>query len=273
MSTLRGRRWCFTLNNYDTEGLQQLRDVVPRLARYIIFGREVSPTTGTPHLQGYLEVGTAVRRSAVSTLLVAGAHVELAVADAQVNRQYCIKDGDYEEFGSVVTQGKRSDLAAAATMVVEFGLKRVAEEMPTAFVKYHKGLQALRTELSIPRNVDEPPVVEVHWGKAGAGKTKWCSDKCGAARTWWHVAGDWFNGYDNHEYAILDDMPANISFRLLLKVLDRYPLLVPVKGGFVPWCPKYILLTSNLKPIEWYKEVSAEEYAALERRFTSVKVW
>ena len=71
MMALRGRRWCFTLNNYTDEDLQQLRGVVPSKCRYIVFGREVAPETETPHLQGYLELGAAGRRAAVSKVLVA----------------------------------------------------------------------------------------------------------------------------------------------------------------------------------------------------------
>lgn len=47
------RRWTFTLNNYTEEEVCNLKNDCK--ATYMIFGKEVAPTTGTPHLQGYVE--------------------------------------------------------------------------------------------------------------------------------------------------------------------------------------------------------------------------
>lgn len=51
------RHWCFTWSNYtekDIENLGSLKD--SDKIRYLGFGKEICPTTGTPHLQGYLSV-------------------------------------------------------------------------------------------------------------------------------------------------------------------------------------------------------------------------
>lgn len=47
------RRWRFTLNNYTEAELVRIR-AYPEFIRWIGFGFEVAPTTGTPHLQGFL---------------------------------------------------------------------------------------------------------------------------------------------------------------------------------------------------------------------------
>lgn len=57
--------------------------------------------------------------------------------------------GSWEEGG----QGRRNDLSAAIASLKAGGLKRVAEENPTAYVKYSKGLKALAQELE-PRLTD-----------------------------------------------------------------------------------------------------------------------
>ena len=47
------RSWCFTVSNYvaaDEVMLDQLW--LSEQLRYIVYGHEVSPTTGMPHLQG-----------------------------------------------------------------------------------------------------------------------------------------------------------------------------------------------------------------------------
>ncbi len=49
------RRWIFTLNNYtdvEVDGLKKEKVFFS----FLLFGKEVAPTTGTPHLQGYFEL-------------------------------------------------------------------------------------------------------------------------------------------------------------------------------------------------------------------------
>jgi len=56
MPAFQCRRWCFTWNNYteeDVSSLKKLSDV--NGMNYLLFGCEFAPTTGTPHLQGYVE--------------------------------------------------------------------------------------------------------------------------------------------------------------------------------------------------------------------------
>ena len=53
----RGRRWCFTLNNWhdsDVESLKKMTDI-----KYMIVGIEVGEK-GTPHMQGYVRVKTSI---------------------------------------------------------------------------------------------------------------------------------------------------------------------------------------------------------------------
>lgn len=42
----RFRHWVFTLNHYTDADQARLRNVVPDVARYVVFGREVAPQTG-----------------------------------------------------------------------------------------------------------------------------------------------------------------------------------------------------------------------------------
>ncbi len=47
------RRFCWTLNNYTEEDVDGLQKDLAELCKFAIFGREVCPTTGTEHLQGF----------------------------------------------------------------------------------------------------------------------------------------------------------------------------------------------------------------------------
>jgi hypothetical protein len=88
---------------------------------------------------------------------------------------YCSKedtrvDGPWE-YGTCNKQGDRTDLELAADIVRAHDVKRVAEEMPAEYVKFHKGLEKLRL-LEMPvRNWKT--TMEVHYGAASAGKTRY----------------------------------------------------------------------------------------------------
>lgn len=105
--------WCFTVPNYTDAVLQSLRDLVgsPAGVSYLVFGREEAPTTGLRHLQGYIRFDSRKRFSSVRSLLPQ-CHLTSARGSPQQNRNYCIKDGDFEEFGvpPVVQQGRRTDI-------------------------------------------------------------------------------------------------------------------------------------------------------------------
>lgn len=94
----------------------------------------------------------------------------------------------------------------------------------------------------------DPPNVYWLWGPTGSGKTRYAVEQCGE-KYWISHDEKWFDGYDGQEYVILDDVRAgSYMFNWLLRLLDRYPLQVPVKGGFVRWIPKVIYITAPEKP-------------------------
>lgn len=95
MSNARSRSFCFTWPNYPDDHQDILDTLSPR---YQLYGYEIAPTTGTLHLQGFLYFENARSRSSVRTRL-RGVHVEIAKGSYAANRTYCIKDGDYLEFG------------------------------------------------------------------------------------------------------------------------------------------------------------------------------
>lgn len=51
MARNRLKRICFTLNNYTEEDERRIQES-SEIYRYAIYGRELAPTSGTPHLQG-----------------------------------------------------------------------------------------------------------------------------------------------------------------------------------------------------------------------------
>lgn len=265
------RRWCFTLNNYSEEDEAQLQALASTASvNYMVYGREEAPTTGTPHLQGYVVFSTPKRLSGILALnLNSTAHWEKAFSAETSCINYCKKDGDFYEKENR-RQGKRTDLEQAAETTLSLGVRQAALDHPSTFVKYHKGLQALR-EITF----EAPPVTQkkdVIWiyGNTGLGKTKWVYDNF-PRQDIWHQWTDrqWYNGYEYHKVALLDDLRSgDMKYTTLLQILDRYPIRVPIKGDYRHWCPETVIITSDRSPLSF--EHGDEDPRQLTRRITKV---
>lgn len=112
----------------------------------------------------------------------------------------------------------------------------------------------------------------VYWGRTGAGKTRSVYDNLPSLDSLFVYAGSgWFDGYDGQPIVLFDDFGGHeFKISYLLKLLDRYPIRVPVKGGFVHWAPQEIYITSNIDPHNWYSNANPEHVRALLRRITLI---
>ena len=267
---MRYRNLCFTANNYDESFFPNLiRD--PRV-RYAIAGRENAPTTGTPHLQGYVEFLSPITHGQAQALLP-GAHFAVRRGTAQQAADYCRKeDSEPFEYGTISNQGRRSDLAAVVEVIQDGGSMRdVAEQFPEQFVRYHKGFLALNNTLAKKRNGEAPEVV-VLWGPTGTGKSHVARQETTDPYVWGPEMGTWFDGYDNHAHVIFEEFRGQLTFGMLLRLLDKYDLSVQVKGGRVNFCPTKIYITSPLHPKDWYTNLEGtDKLDQLLRRITSVR--
>ena len=81
------RHWCFTLNNYTDEEVDQFKLMG---CRFIVFGFEIGEECGTPHLQGYVEFEGTKRLSAMKKIN-ARAHWGIRYYTRQRARDYCKK--------------------------------------------------------------------------------------------------------------------------------------------------------------------------------------
>lgn len=91
----RHRGYVFTLNNYTEDEVTQLLEVAQLHAQYYMFGKEVAPTTGTPHIQGYIYWKNGKSMTASRKLLPkrVGFH-EVCKGSFADNFNYCSKSGD-----------------------------------------------------------------------------------------------------------------------------------------------------------------------------------
>lgn len=141
---------------------------------------------------------------------------------------------------------------------------------PHMFVKYHRGFEKLLiTEGHTLR--PEPPDVTWIYGPTGTGKTRYVFENEDLSNLWLaSVNLKWFDGYKGQEAVLIDDFRGNFCrFHSLLRYLDRYPMDVPIKGGFAVWMPKRIYITSSKHPGQIY-DVD-EDVNQLLRRITRIR--
>lgn len=130
---------------------------------YLVVGKEVAPTTGTRHLQGFVILANPQRRQWLVDLL-GQAHYEIARGTSAQCADYCKKDGDFIEEGTFpASQGKRSDIDAVIEWCKDFvsdnkrapNDRELAEHQPKAFLLYSKRLSNLCKALAPPPVIRE----------------------------------------------------------------------------------------------------------------------
>jgi len=263
------RNYCFTVNNPATE--LELNEEI----KYCIWQKEKG-ANGTIHYQGYVELKKALRITALKKWggNWASAHYESRKGTREQARDYCKKkdetflEGPWEHGDFEKGQGSRNDLDdVIKTMKETRSLKRVAEEHPATYLRYHKGFKAW-LDITDTRKRDWPMEIIVYWGEPGSGKSRKAREHDENAYYLGRGNADalWWDGYDGQETVVIDDFYGWIKYDTLLRLCDRYPLRVDYKGGQVNFLSKKIIFTSNRHPREWYKM----DCAALMRRITEI---
>ena len=257
----------------------------------LVYQLEVCPETGRTHVQGYAEFSKPCRfQYAQAVLSIANAHCSARQKTREACVKYCTKEatraadtvpvilglcaeqavGEYKS-----RQGKRTDISAMVDLI-KSGKRAYdcLEHDPDTFVKYSRGMQEVRriVQQKQATQIRTNLRVEVHWGEAGAGKTRYVYDKHGVENVFTLVADNgacWFDGYEGQPVLLIDDFKGWIPYSMLLKLLDIYPLRSPVKGSFTYAAWTHVYITSNYAMNTWYS--GDHDFAALQRRVHHVK--
>lgn len=269
----RSRRWCFTVNNPTeqvTESLSELGDI----ATYLVYQKEQGENE-TPHYQGYVEFNNRKQGSTVKNLIGSNPHLEVAKGTPKQASEYCKKEeGRLEgpfEWGALsdVSQGTRQDLTKIKEAIdAGKSMTDISSDHFGQFVRYGKGFQAYMNMHDAQRSTKTEVVVLT--GITGAGKSYLAHQFPKPYVVPEATSAQFFDGYDprEHQTVILDDFNGNIKFHTMLKLMDAYPYRVNTKGGMVNWKPKYLIITSNKAPDDWYTKKSLDNqlWPAFERR-------
>lgn len=257
------KRWRFTLNNWNQEEKISIENW--KYVKHITIGEEIAPTTGTPHLQGYVE-WTSDRTFNTIKKLNPRISWRPADASAEANIKYCSKDGIVTSKGEPHNneQGKRNDILAAKEILDNGGsILDIAENNYATFINNHKALEAYQM-LRLRARTTKPTITWL-WGKAGVGKTKWAVET--NESFYIKDSTQWWNGYLQQKVIIIDDFDSKWPYRDLLRLLDRYPYAGQFKGGYVNINSPCIYITCEYPPQHFW---SNNELAQVTRRLDSI---
>lgn len=284
------RAWCFTINNPGSVDPYQWP------WSYLIYQEEIGEN-GTQHIQGYVIMKVKTTMAGMKKLAPT-AHFEQRNGTHEQARHYCLKPvegcacehctkaregppkmaGPFE-YGEAPRPGERTDLLEVRDMVLQGASKRSlwADHFPT-MAKYHAAIDKYRLIVTPKR--DFKSQVAVLYGPTGTGKTRFIVDNINQEKAFWMdsartTGNPWVDGYDpmEHKHLVIDEFYGWIKWNTLLRLLDRYPFTLETKGGTLQMRPKYIWITSNSPPVEWYNFEESKgrmEFATLLRRLNVV---
>lgn len=279
---IRSRGWCLTLWTN-----QQLEYFKTSGYQYLCYAPEICPDTGRFHWQAYVYYRSQKK---IKTLWreCPDCRIQPAKGTAEENRIYIFgpydKDGKHKdanpeakEIGEMPNQGKRNDLKefhkAIAAGVRGRALNEEHLAVRAKYPRLEKTLVFEEDEEYVHEYYNMGGTIEVHirWGEPGVGKTKYVYDTHGVHNIFKpKIKKDgqmWWNGYRGQPVVLIDEFNGQIAWEEFLELIDRYPVLLEVKGDMVWRKCTHIYITSNFHPDSWYGGI---KMAAMYRRFTSV---
>lgn len=281
--TAKSRAWTLTIH-----GLPDDFDFTPTFtalvaehgARYCCGQWETCPTSGRRHIQAYIYWRNQHRLSSIReifhTAIGVYPHAEIARGSPEQNKQYCSKTdtavaGSFREFGELPRQGRRGDLDDIAEMAKSESLETIADTYPSQFIRYHRGIAALQ-HLAMCKHRDPSVPVHVEWwfGPTGTGKSRAAFQTYPDAYV--KMNNKWWDGYLAHETVIIDDYrPSLCTFQEFLRILDRYPMRVEIKGASVPLAAVRFIITTTKRPELIWEGRTEEALNQLLRRISVIK--
>lgn len=263
MPSIQARYWLLTIpqNNFTP--------FLPPHVKYIKGQLERGSETGYLHWQILIHFESKKTLNYVKLIFGDDMHAEAARCKAA--EDYVWKEDTRIEGTQFVlgTPSHKRNSQKDWDLIVQNARQGKFDDIPgDVLVRSYGNLKKLRVDSLRPEPIERE--VYVYWGTTGAGKSK---------RAWEEATFDaypkdpntkFWDGYTGQEHVVIDEFRGAISISHVLRWLDRYPVIVEIKGSSCVLKAKKFWITSNISPDEWYNELDDETKSALRRRFSQV---
>lgn len=192
-------------------------------------------------------------------------HIELSRSDA--SDEYVWKedtriDGTQFELGRrPISRGRSTDWDAIRAQAIQGDLSEVPSDI---YVRCYNQLRRIGQDHLQPVAMER--TCAVYWGRTGTGKSRRAWEEAGLHAYPKNPRSKFWDGYQGHEHVVIDEFRGGIDIAYMLIWLDRYPVIVEVKGSSTVLRASSIWITSNVDPRLWYPEADTETKEALLRR-------
>lgn len=233
------RKYCFTLNNYTDDEWNNLITIFHN--DLYCFGKEIAPSTGTPHIQGYLEFKSPRSFNRIKSL-IPRAHILACRGTRKDNFIYCCKGGNY------------------ISNITDIKIPKPVKD-PLEGKVPHAWQQEI---LDIVAEEPDDRTIHWYWETTGCvGKTSLCKHIC-LTKSCLIVNGkqnDMFNAILQYKTStedfpeiILVDIPRSsidyISWSAIEKIKDGLFYSGKYEGGMVVMNPPHVICFANTAPDE-----------------------
>lgn len=265
----KSKYWCYTLNNYTKAELKKLKEYK---CVYHIIGDENAPSTGTPHLQGYFEFNSEKKKT---TLIKAfpNASFRITMGSGEDNKIYCSKENKIFEYGepTKIGRGTRTDLINLRDDILNG--KKVDEICLENPDKYHQyGRTISKIEDLRMRKVFRKEMTQgyLYWGESGTGKSELAFENFNPDTHYVWKYEKWQDGYTQQETVILDEFRDQLSFKELLRLVDKHPNYYCFRRNRepMPFTSKKVIITSACPPEDLFMDLrDSDSLEQFNRRF------
>ena len=257
---VKSRNWAGTLNNWTEEEHAAL--LATPGVKYICIGKEIAPTTGTPHLQMCIYF-TGLKRLKTMKEMNPRANWGTLISTQELLAKYCQKDGDFVEVGKYVTPkqkgvGEKRRWQEAWDNAEAGNMEAID---PQIRIQCYTTLKKIHHDHLLSTCIPTMGEIEHEWycGEAGTGKSRKAREENPDA--YLKMCNKWWDGYAGEEVVLLEDFDKRHEVLCHhLKIWgDRYAFIGEAKGSSMKIRPRKIIVTSNRHPDEiWTEQADLE---------------